>query len=159
MDIKVGRAAIEEASKKLSNWGRWGKDDELGTANLLTDAKRKQAASLVKSGLSVSLAHNPLKEKAEDNPQPYEVTVAVPKPDAIGTGDTYRISYHGYAHSHLDALCHVFQGGKMYNARRHRSGYASRPAKGPVGGHSRTLAQVRFDQPGRDAPTGADARA
>ena len=27
----------------LSNWGRWGDDDELGTLNLITDAKRKQA--------------------------------------------------------------------------------------------------------------------
>ena len=26
-------AAIEEASKKLSNWGRWGKDDERGALN------------------------------------------------------------------------------------------------------------------------------
>jgi kynurenine formamidase len=109
------RAEFDQMFDQVSNWGRWGKDDELGTANLLTDAKRKQAASLVKSGLSVSLAHNPLKEKAEDNPQPYEVTVAVPKPDAIGTGDTYRISYHGYAHSHLDALCHIFHKGMMYN--------------------------------------------
>ena len=36
MDIKVGRKAIEEASKKLSNWGRWGKDDHIGTLNHVT---------------------------------------------------------------------------------------------------------------------------
>ena len=28
MDIKVGKQAIAEASKKLSNWGRWGKDSK-----------------------------------------------------------------------------------------------------------------------------------
>ena len=39
MDIKVGRKAIEEASKKLSNWGRWGKDDQIGTLNHV-DARR-----------------------------------------------------------------------------------------------------------------------
>ena len=109
------QAEFNQMFDQVSNWGRWGKDDELGTANLLTDVKRKQAASLVRSGVSVSLAHNPLKEKADDNPQPYEVTVAVPKPDSIGTGDTFRISYHGYAHSHLDALCHIFHKGMMYN--------------------------------------------
>jgi hypothetical protein len=38
---------------KVSNWGRWGQADELGTLNLITDAKRKQAASLVKAGQSV----------------------------------------------------------------------------------------------------------
>ena len=36
MDIKVGRQAISEATKKLSNWGRWGKDDEIGALNLIT---------------------------------------------------------------------------------------------------------------------------
>src|SRR3981189_2037039 len=33
MDIKVGKQAIAEASKKLSNWGRWGLDDQIGTLN------------------------------------------------------------------------------------------------------------------------------
>ena len=35
---------------ELSNWGRWGDDDELGTLNLITPAKRIQAAALVKAG-------------------------------------------------------------------------------------------------------------
>src|SRR5207253_10133852 len=51
-----------------SNWGRWGKDDQRGASNLITDAKRKHAASLVKTGTTVSLAHNPLTEKSGDNP-------------------------------------------------------------------------------------------
>jgi hypothetical protein len=54
---------------ELSNWGRWGRDDQLGTINLVTPAKVRQAASLVKSGLSVSLAHNPIAESGlPDNP-------------------------------------------------------------------------------------------
>ncbi len=36
MQIKVGREAIAEAHKKLSNWARWGKDDQIGTLNLIT---------------------------------------------------------------------------------------------------------------------------
>jgi hypothetical protein len=47
---------------ELSNWGRWGKDDQLGTVNLVTPAKVRQAAGLVKEGVSVSLAHNPIAE-------------------------------------------------------------------------------------------------
>ena len=43
---------------ELSNGDRWGRDDQLGTINLVAPAKVRQAASLVKSGLSVSLAHN-----------------------------------------------------------------------------------------------------
>ena len=30
--------------RELSNWGRWGDDDELGAINLITPAKRVQAA-------------------------------------------------------------------------------------------------------------------
>ena len=39
-----------ELGKKLNNWGRWGEDDEIGTLNFVTAAKRRQAASLVKTG-------------------------------------------------------------------------------------------------------------
>src|SRR5439155_17582941 len=53
--------------KDLSNWGRWGKDDEIGTMNLITPAKRKQAAALVREGFSVSLAGDPDEVKAVDN--------------------------------------------------------------------------------------------
>ena len=36
--------------KELSNWGRWGDDDEIGTLNFITPEKLVQAARLVKSG-------------------------------------------------------------------------------------------------------------
>src|SRR5687767_13444839 len=48
---------FRRAMKELSNAGRWGKDDEKGASNFITPAKRKQAALLVKEGISVSLAH------------------------------------------------------------------------------------------------------
>ena len=41
-------AEFDALFKKNNNWGRWGKDDAMGTLNLITEAKRKQAASLVK---------------------------------------------------------------------------------------------------------------
>jgi hypothetical protein len=44
--------------KELSNWGRWGADDELGAANLITPAKRKQALALAREAVSISLAHD-----------------------------------------------------------------------------------------------------
>ena len=42
---------------ELSNWGRWGKDDTLGTLNLITPEKRLQASALVKEGLTVSCSY------------------------------------------------------------------------------------------------------
>ncbi len=103
-------AEFDELFKQVSNWGRWGKDDQLGSANLVTDAKRRRAAALVKSGISVSLAHNAITEKAADNPSPFEHTM---NPGFFM--DTYKVSYHGYAHSHIDALCHILYKDQTYN--------------------------------------------
>ena len=96
--------------KKLSNWGRWGASDELGTLNLITEAKRKQAAALVKAGQAVGLAHSPLTEKDVDNASPFEHTM-----NRGFSTDTYRVSYHGYAHSHMDTLCHILYKDQTYN--------------------------------------------
>ncbi len=96
--------------QQVKNWGRWGADDQLGAANLVTDAKRRQAAGLVTLGLTVSLAHPPLTGKAADNASPFEHTM-----NRGFTTDTYRVSYHGYAHSHLDALCHILYKDQTYN--------------------------------------------
>lgn len=101
---------FDEFFQKVNNWGRWGKDDQLGAANLITYAKRLSAARLVKEGVTVSLAHNPLTEAALDNPSPFEHTM-----NRGFTTDTYRVSYHGYAHSHLDALCHILYKDQTYN--------------------------------------------
>ena len=115
------QADIERLIDELSNWGRWGPDDQLGAANLITPAKRLEAASLVTEGVTVSLAHRLLTEEAEDVPRPFEHRM-LGLPDAadeasfMGTvSDNYTISYHGYSHSHLDALCHIMHNGQMYN--------------------------------------------
>ncbi len=109
-------ADFHRAMKELSNWGRWGKDDELGAANLITPAKRKQATALVKEGLTVSLAHDVAQETADDAATKLERVVARVGP--TGAADVYRYTgtYHGTIHSHLDAVaCHIMYEGKGYN--------------------------------------------
>ena len=99
----------ERWKTELSNWGRWGQDDQIGALNLITPAKRRQAAALVKEGVSVSLAGDVDTVKAVDNPNPYEHTML-----AIGR-DQFAVNYHGIAHSHLDSLAHVNDNGVFYN--------------------------------------------
>ena len=119
----AGEAAASQASRaprnaeefdalfqQVKNWGRWGPDDQLGAANLITSATRKRAVTLAKDGFTVSLAHNPLTDKADDNASPFEHTM-----NKGFTTDTYRVSYHGYAHSHIDALCHILYKDQAYN--------------------------------------------
>jgi kynurenine formamidase len=110
-------AEFDELFQRVSNWGRWGTDDQLGSANLVTAAKRKQAIGLAKDAVSVSLAHSPLTEQAEDNPRPFEHSMnpTLSRPVWSALGDTYRVSYHGYAHSHIDALCHILYKDRTYN--------------------------------------------
>ncbi len=109
---------MEKWKVQLSNWGRWGKDDQKGTYNLITPEKRKEAASLVKDGFAVSLAHDALTEKAIDNPNPYEDTMTGAGP--VASGDKISVSFHGYAHTHFDALGHHFVDGKAYNGYSRR---------------------------------------
>ena len=114
----ANEADFRRAMKELSNWGRWGDDDELGAANLITPAKRKQALALAKEGVTISLAHDVAQEKAADAPFILERTLN--DVTATGTTDRYQYTgtYHGVVHSHLDAVdCHVMYEGKGYNGR------------------------------------------
>ena len=63
---------IDRQLKELSNWNRWGDDDELGSLNLITPKTRRRAAKLVKRGVTVSLARIAEETKAVDNPNPFE---------------------------------------------------------------------------------------
>jgi len=99
----------ERWKKELSNWGRWGTDDQLGALNLITPAKRKQAAALVLDGVSVSMAADADTVKAVDNPNPYELKML-----SIGS-DEIAVNYHGIAHTHLDSLAHINDNGIFYN--------------------------------------------
>jgi kynurenine formamidase len=108
---------FEKWKTELSNWGRWGKDDEVGALNLITPAKRRQASGLVKEGTSVSLAGDVNTEKSIDNAQPYEH--AMTQAGATGAADRLGVSYHGYAHTHIDGFAHRFFDGRMWNGFSH----------------------------------------
>ena len=54
----------------LSNWGRFGPRDQLGTLNLITPEKRAAAARLVRSGRTVSAARPLPTEPSVENPNP-----------------------------------------------------------------------------------------
>jgi kynurenine formamidase len=109
----VTKAQYDQWKTELSNWGRWGKDDEIGALNLITPAKRRQAAALVKDGITVSLAGDVNTVKAEDNGAPYEHVIT--QAAATGAADRLAVSYHGYAHTHIDGFAHRFFDGKMWN--------------------------------------------
>jgi kynurenine formamidase len=116
-DPPLDKATLDRWMQELSNWGRWGKEDQMGTVNLITPAKRKAAAALVREGYSVSLSSDAETVKSADNEFPFghEMIATGNDPNAMFGMDTYSTRYHGKVLTHLDALSHMFYQGKMYN--------------------------------------------
>ncbi|NKB33818.1 MAG: cyclase family protein [Pseudomonadales bacterium] len=107
---------FHRAMEELSNWGRWGADDELGQANFITPEKRIEAAALVREGITVSLAHDVVQEDAVDTSAFLNREVVRVSPTGASDRLSYTGSYHGTIHSHLDSLdCHIMYEGKGYN--------------------------------------------
>src|SRR5262249_26197404 len=100
------------------NWGRWGPDDQVGAVNLITPAKRRAAAALVRSGRAVSLSREFPTTPHPGNPQPSQHWMKVgPRGTGGFAADFYGSYYHGWASTHLDALCHTWDEHGMWNGR------------------------------------------
>ncbi len=100
---------------ELRNWGRWGPNDQKGTANLITEKKVLEATRLVRSGIVVSMA-GPVPQAEAKDVGPNQVFRRTT--NSIGpntTTDTYQVSYHGLSLGHTDAFCHFFMDDQMYN--------------------------------------------
>ena len=113
---EVSRAQFDTWMEEISNWGRWGENDELGTLNLVTAAKSKAAAALVREGVTVSMAHDLSTVQDEFNANPFQHVVTTGEFGGHQVaGDQYSVQYHGFAHSHIDGLPHFAHKGKLYN--------------------------------------------
>lgn len=116
----------------LSNWGRWGADDELGTLNLITPEKRIAAADLVRTGLVISCAWEIggkiVADQKISQPQRFmfatgqglrdEHRVTFPGREndrSSGAGEYIGLVYHGHFVTHVDGLSHIFWDGRAYN--------------------------------------------
>jgi kynurenine formamidase len=128
MKTQLTRQDIYDASKKISNWGRWGDDDQIGTLNNITSADIVGAAGLVRKGKVFSLGLS-LKEPIQSGLfggrwNPIHTMLATGTDAAAGNQDE-PFPYLRYADDAInmpcqastqwDALCHVFLDDKMYN--------------------------------------------
>ena len=128
---RTTRADVDRWMKELSNWGRWGKDDQKGTLNLITPAVRQRAAALVRAGISVSLARTDSTEAAPDNKPAFGHVMLITgaNPSAQFAMDRYTEEYHGSGITHLDALCHMIGGATLFNGFPRESVTAAGAAK------------------------------
>lgn len=122
--------AVAAATRRCSNWGRWGPEDVLGTLNLLTDAKRVQGARLVRRGVAFSLSQ----AFGMDGPQKGWRRRTNPVHTMLDTGTDAEASTQGFPHgiggaddviamplqcsTQWDGLGHIFDHGMAWNGRR-----------------------------------------
>jgi kynurenine formamidase len=127
MDITVSKNAIYRAAKELSNWGRWGPEDQLGTLNFVTPEDVVGAAGLIKRGKVFALGL-PLKEPIQSglfggrwNPIHHMLATGTDaaagnQDEAVGVryaDDAINMPMQGS--TQWDALAHIFLDDKMYN--------------------------------------------
>lgn len=113
----ISRDVYDQWMVEVSNAGRWGPTDELGTINLITPLKRRAAAQSVREGISVSLSHDLVAGPNPNAIQPLRVTHSVYPSDSTVTWifDEVSIFAHGWAYTHVDGLSHSVYRGHMYN--------------------------------------------
>jgi kynurenine formamidase len=113
------RDDVLQIFEQVKNWGRWGSEDQRGALNFITPDQRKRASATVRDGVAVSCALPLNTVPSDENASPV-THLMVRGGDVAATGfggsaDYFAIATHGMAHTHLDALCHIFHDGKMYN--------------------------------------------
>ena len=113
---RVTEAQLDKWMQELSNWGRWGKDDVLGALNTITPEKRRQAATLVRTGETVSLSHDLVVGGVKtEYVLPFFLQMRI-VPERQVVRDRQDIDPHGNGGgSHIDALCHMAYKGRFYN--------------------------------------------
>ncbi|MEM0908151.1 MAG: cyclase family protein [Pseudomonadota bacterium] len=126
---KLTRDHIYQTAKDLSNWGRWGADDELGTLNTIRPEDVVAASKLIKRGKVFALGLD-LKEPIQSGLfggrwNMIHQMLATGTDAVTGVQDGDGKAYLRYADDAInlccqgstqwDALCHIFLDDKMYN--------------------------------------------
>jgi kynurenine formamidase len=106
---------------RVSNWGRWDDARRRGALNLLTPASVRDAARLVRSGVTVTLSRALTTEARIDVPEPADHHMTMLTDEDIGSGsmrfakDYVGLDYHNEGHTHIDAFCHVAFEGSIFD--------------------------------------------
>jgi kynurenine formamidase len=105
---------VEGYFAQCNNWGRWGNDDQCGTLNLITPAKRQAALALARRGRAVSLARDMVPHPNLD----YQMLFPGTRGERSDVGmDYFGLVFHGTTFTHVDTLCHISYDGQLYNGR------------------------------------------
>jgi kynurenine formamidase len=123
-------SSFTEMASRVSNWGRWGADDQIGTLNLIDKAARLRGVAAVKDGVAYDLG---LPLSAREGIQvgfvpgrvnPNRTMICIneplsPDPDWIASSEDV-VTLALQCATHWDGLAHVSygagpDGGRLYN--------------------------------------------
>ena len=120
---------LEAMFHRCSNTGKWGPNDELGTLNYITPAKRIAAAGLVKMGEVVSVGRDLSTRQTKSNGQPVSHIMMYTDRNSPSCTDYFSIFPHGMVVTHMDALCHFSWNDQFYNGRKRSESLSASGAK------------------------------
>ena len=119
-------ADLAQLAARVSNWGRWGGDDQRGTLNLITPEVVRRGLASARTGRSFSLAlpfdqtgpqwdnvHMPERTNPELRTHTVNVAFTGDTRDFTTSDDSFRMG--SQAVTHWDAMAHVGYDGKLYN--------------------------------------------
>jgi len=108
---------VDALGDELSNWGRWGTDDELGTLNFIDRDKVLRSTRIVKSGRAVAVGREIVTIPARNHSRVARHTMVYMQHHAMESCDEITLPCHGANITHLDALGHIYFRDKLYNGR------------------------------------------
>ena len=114
---RVSAATYAGWMRELSNQGRWGAQDQLGTLNLITPDVMRRATGLVRAGVSVSMSLTLGRGQRpyDRSPLRHQVFESRDAGQVLWMMDSIVIAYHGWGTTHMDALSHTAIDGQVYN--------------------------------------------
>jgi kynurenine formamidase len=127
--LKIDEQVMRETAGRISNWGKWGTKDEIGTVNYIKPEHIKAAAQLVKDGkvfaLGLNMDANGPQSGREGRNNPIHTMTWTGTDVVTGRQDVHRFKPHGgiwhgcnfaddyvtmppQCATHWDALGHIF---------------------------------------------------
>jgi kynurenine formamidase len=117
---------LHELARRVSNWGRWGPDDQRGTLNLIDAAAVLRGRDAIRTGRPFSLAipfdrngpqwdNENMPERVNPELRTYMVNLTFTgnTADFTTSDDSFRMG--SQAATHFDALAHVGYDGRLWN--------------------------------------------
>ena len=111
IDRRANAEEFDRLFQQVKNWGRWGADDQLGSVNLIT-AGEAEAGAVAREDRADRVARA---QPADRQGRGQRQSVRAHDESRVSRPTRISVSYHGYSHSHMDALCHILYKDQTYN--------------------------------------------